>query len=240
MNAPAPDGEMSMPVAALELIVAKAVAEASTNTSTSAIDGSPAARAARAAALAGRGEQLSARERAAHAWRVLPAVHAGEPDGRPGLSMLSARAGEALASYVAPSAAPAEASARRDGAVLRAPTAAQELVRTGRPAGRHGGGEVEIPPWFEAAARKMFEDRSSSSDGISMAELTLVNAAPATQVAASTRSAPSAAPARPALSATTATSQPQQIDIDRVAHEVYRQILVLMDAARARNGEPYL
>ena len=31
------------------------------------------------------------------------------------------------------------------GAVLRAPTAAQELVQTGRPSGRHGGGEVEIP-----------------------------------------------------------------------------------------------
>ena len=30
------------------------------------------------------------------------------------------------------------------------------------------------------------------------------------------------------------------IDIDKIANEVYRQILVLMDAARSRNGEPYL
>ncbi len=31
-----------------------------------------------------------------------------------------------------------------------------------------------------------------------------------------------------------------QVDIEKVANEVYRQILALMDAARARNGEPYL
>jgi hypothetical protein len=129
------------------------------------------------------------------------------------------------------------------GAVLRAPTAMQELVRTGRPAGRYGGGEVEIPPWFEAAARKMFESQGSSADAISIAELTLVTAAPATHIAASSRSQPGAGPIAPA--ATDATEKAgaggaNNIDVESVAQEIYRHILVMMDAARARNGEPYL
>jgi hypothetical protein len=124
---------------------------------------------------------------------------------------------------------------------MRAPTAAQELVRTGRPSGRHGGGEVEIPPWFEAAARKMLEDRSGNADGISLAELTLVTAAPSTHIAASTRTAPSAQPVAPAAaSGSDSAKNGEPIDIDKIANEVYRQILVMMDAARARNGEPYL
>ena len=252
----------------------------------------PAARAARALALAGRGDDaLSPRERAAIAWDVLPVVigvgdeplstgqaaehnarvaAAGrssiadrqrsgfEPslvrgealgaDARPGLSALSARAGEALASYVTPPAAQAESSSASSsssssssasqGAVTRAPTAAAEFVRTGRPTGRHGGGEVEIPSWFEAAARKMLEDRSAPSEGISLAELTLVSSAPATQVAASTRSASSAAPPTAAPSGGHASDQ--QVDIDRIANEVYREVLTLMDVARARNGEPHI
>ena len=117
--------------------------------------------------------------------------------------------------------------------------AAHELVHTGRPAGRHGGGEVEIPAWFEAAARKMLEERSGNADGISLAELTLVTAAPATHVAASTRTVPSAAPLAPAI-ASVPLREGAPIDIDKIANEVYRQILVMMDVARARNGEPYL
>jgi hypothetical protein len=268
---------------------------------------SPASRAARALALAGRGDEAptSAYERAATAWDVLPVVYAtdgmsltgtietgsspgmsggmpmgapssyafaggraaasrpGAPsdfvepmisvDGRPGLGALSARAGEALGSYVAPSAytpsvasspsssgSSSSSSRESQSPAMRAPTAAQELVRTGRPAGRHGGGEVEIPPWFESAARKMLEDRSGNSDGISMAELTLVTAAPASHVAASTRTAPSAAPLTPGGGASPTQSAGQTIDIDKVANEVYRQIVIMMDAARIRNGEPYL
>jgi hypothetical protein len=113
-------------------------------------------------------------------------------------------------------------------------------VRTGRPSGRHGGGEVEIPPWFEAAARKMFESKTGPADGISLSELTLVAAAPPAQIAASERSAPSAAPPSPAIGTMANTQNTPQIDIEKVANEVYRQILVLMDTARARNGEPYL
>ena len=357
MNAPAPDSQQSMSVAALELLAAQAVAEIGTyaalterseaaggaigaageparglavpgaaargfavpsagepsepdvldaaaalvpaahrarfdalyvalSQSSSGRSWSPAARAARALALASRGPAadegapLSARDRAAFAWDVLPVVYAtdgsasptegagasgsagrragrsGRPgadagmisvDGRPGLGALSARAGEALGSYVTPTiAAPSHESSsspsQRSEAMspaMRAPTAAQELVRTGRPSGRFGGGEVEIPTWFEAAARKMFDERSGGDAGISMAELTLVTAAPAAHVAASTRG--SSAPHAPSPSGAHGPSpHAPKIDIDKVANEVYRQILVLMDAARARNGEPYL
>jgi len=259
---------------------------------------SPAARAARALALAGRGDdaRFTARERAATAWDVLPVVYANDGDRAaaanpaaggstramdlmasyvapggaagpgaprtaggpssaadypdqvhvvgPGLGRLSARAGEALGSYVTPVAAPAAPRERPSdltsvGAMMRPPTAAPEYVQTGRSGGRHGGGEVEIPPWFEAAARKMLADRGSEG-GISLAELTLVTAAPASHVAASTRAAPSASP--PAPGSAKGASQPaaSQIDVDKLANDIYRQILILMDAARARNGEPYL
>jgi hypothetical protein len=181
-----------------------------------------------------------------------PAVEWAAGYAGAGLGALSARAGEALGSYVAPPAFAPAASASSDsssprdrgevGAVLRAPTAMQELVRTGRPAGRHGGGEVEIPPWFEAAARKMFESQGTISDGISIAELTLVTAAPSTQIAASTRTPPSAAPVAPSASAAAeqAGGGANDIDVEATAQEIYRYILTMMDAARARNGEPYL
>ena len=295
--------------------------------STNGLHWSPAARAARALALAGRGEDaaMSARERAATAWDVLPVVYASDSgesaaqaggsapasaataqaasaaiaqamtshvapswlggprasgpagaragagaSGRgsrsraggrdvvagfegspvdmghvagPGLSALSARAGEALGSYVTPVSAPSAPAEPRDtgsvGAVMRPPSAAPEYVQTARSGGRHGGGEVEIPPWFEAAARKMLAERSDSG-GISLAELTLVTAAPATHVAASTRSAPSASPPAPSTAAATNQSNAPQIDVEKLANEVYRNILVLMDIARARNGDPYL
>jgi hypothetical protein len=277
--------------------------------SPSSVGISPAARAARALALAGRGEDapLSARERAASAWDVLPAVYAvelgeaasamayeamggaaltggararaaaragarehvavsrdyaqpemGAIDVRPGLSSLSYRAGEALSSYVAPSSGtlsattPSSSSAssssssptfeREVGALLRVPTAAQEMVQTGRPSGRFGGGEVEIPTWFEAAARKMFESQSGSmGDGISMADLTLIAAAPSNQIAASSRGTHThSASVSPGAAGNAEPKPGQKVDIEKIANEIYRQILAMMDAARARNGEPYL
>lgn len=128
------------------------------------------------------------------------------------------------------------------GALLRVPTASQEMVQTGRPSGRFGGGEVEIPTWFEAAARKMFESQQSSMGGdISLAELTLISSAPSTQIAASTRGTPGASsPLGPGAAGHAEAKPGQKIDIEKIANEVYRQILAMMDAARARNGEPYL
>jgi len=256
---------------------------------------SPAAKAARALALAGRGdESITALERAQIAWSVLPLVaptlmgaalggDAEEPgsvvstgtlaqratmrrhvelqqeqlyavESRPGLAGLSARAGEALGSYVAPSSAAPEKAAgssreREQGPMFRAPSAAPEYVRTSsvggsRSTGQFGGGELEVPTWFEAAARKMLQERSAGMSGdISLAELTLVQAAPSTHIAASERGAQSAAPpvANPSsTSAQQSGAATQQIDVEKVANEVYRHILTLMDSARARNGEPYL
>jgi hypothetical protein len=246
---------------------------------------SPAARAARAVALAGRGDEtITARERAEIAWNVLPVVSVGElgPDGepatlstgqaaersqqrsaldlttfveRPGLSTLSHRAGEALGSYVSPSAAPAAASTSstsrgslasrgEPGALVRPPTAAPELVQTGaasqRSWQRHGGGDSELPAWFEEAAKKMLaaERGGGVADNISLSELTLITSAPSTQIAASTRSAPSAQPTSAATKG--ADNKAAELDVEKIANDVYRQILVIMDATRARNGEPFL
>jgi hypothetical protein len=124
----------------------------------------------------------------------------------------------------------------------RAPSAAQELVQTGRPSGRHGGGETEIPPWFEAAARKMLGERMGT-ESLSLGELTLVNSAPASQIAASSRTGHvGAAPSAHASAAKGAgdSKDGEDMDVDSIADEVYSKILTMMDAARARNGEPYL
>src|SRR6185369_1961514 len=117
---------------------------------------------------------------------------------------------------------------------------APAYVRPSRSGGRYGGGEPEIPPWFEAAARKMLAERSGDAGGISLAELTLVTAAPASHIAASTRSAPSSASHTPSTGPATNQSNVPHIDVEKLANEIYRSILVLMDVARARNGDPYL
>lgn len=245
---------------------------------------SPAARAARALALAGRGEDtITARERASVAWDVLPVVFGeadreredGAPmstgdaaarlvrqrealramdmlqvDSRPGLSGLASRAGEALSAYATPVVASqptaADGSSRRaDGAVMRVPTAAPELVQTGRPTGQFGGGELEIPTWFEQAARKMLAERSGGTSGgisgdISLAELTLVTAAPAQQIAASSKSHASSSAAAAHASHADAGGGGKEVDVDKLAEDIYREVLAMMDVARARNGEPYL
>jgi hypothetical protein len=240
---------------------------------------SAAAQAARAMAVASRGEHsegLSARQRAQLAWAVLPMVHGPTAPGgdghgeaqdlravgtaatlervsaapalehvigetRPGLQALAGRAGEALSSYVAAAGEPAMAMARpapvtrSEGAIARAPSAAPELVKTAR-SGKFGGGEVEIPSWFEAAARKMLDDRSGG-DGISLAELTLVTAAPATQLAAASRAPIGNAPVMPATHSR--PHEPGKPNIEEVAREAYSKFLEMMDVARWRNnGEP--
>jgi hypothetical protein len=232
---------------------------------------SPAARAARALALANRDEDatsLSSRERAALAWQIFPVVLNGEaaasssdagdvqsareargvararsspdlttvspssldrPSGemRPGLSPLSARAGEALSSFVtsSPPSSPAASSS-------------SENRSNAWRSGRYGGGEVEIPGWFEAAARKMFEDRGDV-EGISLAELTLVASTPPSQIAASDRSSSAAAPAKQAAPDGKG-EKGQKVDIESVAADVYRAVMQMMESARMRNGEPYL
>ena len=151
----------------------------------------------------------------------------------PGLAGLSARAGEALGSYVAPVAPPSAPAAvrgveRHAAASARCCArrrAAPEFVRTGSArGGRHGGGEVEIPTWFEAAARKMLDERSGTADGISLAELTLVQPAPSTHIAASDAQRAERAPrgAAPEHARRAGQQRDQQIDVEKVANEVYR------------------
>lgn len=233
---------------------------------------SPAARAARALALANRDEDattLSSRERAALAWQIFPVVLNGEgapieagssaevreqrgssaqrarsapelptvaaaspaerpgAEMRPGLAPLSSRAGEALSSFV--TASPTSNNA---------PASSESRSNTAWRSGRYGGGEVEIPGWFEAAARKMFEDRGEI-EGISLAELTLVASTPPSQIAASDRSAaPSAAPKQ--ASPDGKGEKGQKVDIESVAADVYRAVMQMMESARMRNGEPFL
>lgn len=233
---------------------------------------SPAARAARALALANRDEDattLSSRERAALAWQIFPVVLNGEgspveagasaevreqrsssaqrtrsapelptvaaaspadrpgAEMRPGLAPLSSRAGEALSSFV--TASPTSNNA---------PSSSESRSNTAWRSGRYGGGEVEIPGWFEAAARKMFEDRGEI-EGISLAELTLVASTPPSQIAASDRSAaPSAAPKQ--ASPDGKGEKGQKVDIESVAADVYRAVMQMMESARMRNGEPFL
>jgi hypothetical protein len=121
---------------------------------------------------------------------------------------------------------------------------ATDAAQAGRGLGafaRHGGGEVEIPAWFEAAARKMFESGGgSSSEGISMAELTLIATAPASSVAAATRgSSPTpAAPAEGAAAGGAAQDNKLKPDIEQLAQDVYAEVVKMFEMMRARNGEP--
>ena len=106
--------------------------------------------------------------------------------------------------------------------------------------GSHAENITLYDPWDEeslAAAKKiMAEDRSGPAENISLSELTLVTSAPSTHIAASSRSAPSAMPAASPKSPDGAEAK---LDIEKIANDVYKEILVIMDATRARNGEPY-
>ncbi len=173
------------------------------------------------------------------------------PETRAGLSHLASRVGEALGSFVRPasaevttSAAAAAASRRDHAAIAHSRTIPEptihELVRTGRAHARTGGGETEIPSWFESAARRMLDQRGAG-DGISMAELTLISTAPTAQVAASSRSASgSSAPSQPSGTGGQADAQQgAQPDIEKIAQQVYGEIMKLIDIARERSGDPW-
>ena len=168
---------------------------------------------------------------------VAPTINGSVSNNDAASTSASLRAGDSLASLVTSNVS-SSSSASGAGAVRRAPTAAAEMVRTGT----RRTGESEIPDWFEKAARKMFgEPSGTAADGLSMADLTLINSAAPQQVAASTRGetvAPSAAPS--VASAATQGGGGEKIDIERTARDVYRAVLQIMEAARARNGEPYL
>jgi len=100
-----------------------------------------------------------------------------------------------------------------------------------------------MPAWFEAAAQKVFGDGAAGGDdGISIAEMTLVTAAPSAQVAASRKTAaqaPSQASVGGAGAAPTEPADAPAPDIDELAQEVYEEVCRLLAIARERSGDPW-
>ncbi|WP_428268825.1 hypothetical protein [Haliangium sp.] len=179
------------------------------------------------------------------------------------LEVLATRAGSSLQSLIAPGGtdapAPAPARSSTSSSGYRAPTAAPPLVQTGSTTSaatsaranqavvqqmlrsarqQRASGSSDIPAWFEQAARRMFED--NSGDGISLAEMTLVTAAPARLVAASPKSASSGTPSARSPEATGGSESHDAeptANVEQLAREVYAEICRLIDVARERNGD---
>jgi hypothetical protein len=118
------------------------------------------------------------------------------------------------------------------------PSAAQS------PAGQPSGDDMA---WFVEAAKKYFSDAgpASGGSGLSVAEMTLVTAAPRAQIAASARTAD-----RPVAQAASTThvggqAKPGEApsagkpDVDKIAQEVFEQICRMMAVARERSGDPW-
>ncbi len=163
----------------------------------------------------------------------------------PALSSRIASAGEALGAYVQPSApevrGASSQAAQVSGPVDRSSPASfvHEVLRSGRSFSKMGGGEAEIPACFEQAARHMLASRGLG-ENISIAELTLIASAPSHQVAASTRGespAPSMAAAPPGQAG---AEQGEKPDIDKIAADVYGEVMKMVEIAKERNGDPYL
>ncbi len=140
----------------------------------------------------------------------------------------AAGAGASLASLVTPGAS-------RAGVVAEA-VATSAVPRAAAPQRSSPG--AAIPSWFESAARRMFAGMDSeSTGGISIAEMTLINAAPARHVSASPRgeASGSASAARQGSAA-----QPEAPDVDALAEEVYAALQRRFSIERERNGDPWL
>ncbi len=219
----------------------------------------PTARAARSLAMArARSEHpVSAASRAAVAWAAFPQVlHGQSPEdtdtqretddskrASDRRAFMATRAGASLQSLVAPMREehPAYEETVRAfmSAADRAPSAAPELVRTAPSAPQSATAGAnrrsQIPPWFEETARQMFQS-VGSSDEISLAEMTLIHTAPATQVAASPRNVSQpAAPRQPP--GPTPESVPE--DLDEIAEQCFSKLMEAMQIARWRNGDPW-
>ena len=100
-----------------------------------------------------------------------------------------------------------------------------------------------MPSWVEEAARRVLEERSSSDGGVSVAELTLVTAAPKTHMAASPRRASGGATPASTMSGSApergGEDEPALPDIEEMAREVYGQICRMLEVARERSGDPW-
>jgi hypothetical protein len=182
-------------------------------------------------------------------------------------------AGQALASLVAPtflaadragdaepawsSVAPSSAGREQPGRAAPQPTfvstSAPREAPSASPAAPPPPARPSEPPkaspeadmaWFYEAAQKYFADAGPSSSGLSVAEMTLVTAAPRAQVAASPQRAD-----RPVTQAASTTqgdaSKPGEApaaarpDVDKIAQEVFEQVCRMIAIARERSGDPW-
>ncbi|HWM85436.1 MAG TPA: hypothetical protein VNO33_06345, partial [Kofleriaceae bacterium] len=201
-------------------------------------------------------------------------TRAGAPAGQPGpRARARSRAGEALSALVAPAMLVADGreqaakgAADRTGASaslpLERPSFDSAFVQTAQPARpappappapapppprpASPSPDAEMAAIYEKAM-KFFSESGPSSAGISLAEMTLVTAAPRAQIAASARTADRGVAQ---ASSTTAVgggdgkpadgppgvSRP---DIDKIAQEVFDQICRMMAVARERSGDPW-
>jgi hypothetical protein len=185
-------------------------------------------------------------------------VEAGLGESRPGLAGLAARAGDLLGSFVHPSMAevrsaggaePMRGPASRVEAPIYvenapaprpAPAAGFTGSRPGRTFTQFGGGEVEVPAWFEAAAEKMFSGSGDDRAAATLAQMVLVTSMPQQQIAAATKGGSTSGGGGGA---------PQQgggkqggvekPDIERLAHEVYQEVMALLELTRIRSGDPF-
>lgn len=182
--------------------------------------------------------------RAGESLQALIAPYSAQPAlaGDAGSTGTTMRSGAAASSHQA-----------QRGAVLRAPTAAQPLVQTGTSQPRSSSaaakemiraaqmkratGSPDIPPWFEEAARRMFE--GNAGDGISLAEMTLVTAAPARHVAASPKTASASSQPPEAQGGSETGANEPTADVEQLAREVYAEICRLIEVARERNGDTW-
>lgn len=174
------------------------------------------------------------------------ATRAGPPDQ---LDLVAPHAGRSLQSVVAPaerSAAASSNAAAASGAGYAAP-ASTPLVETGSAgatlaralqAARQDT-SLEIPDWFEAAAKKVFAESGAEADGVSVAEMTLVQTAPSHQLAARREDGASVASVatRPSLSG--GDGEQVSPDVDKLAREIYEEIRLMIDVARERSGDPW-
>ena len=103
---------------------------------------------------------------------------------------------------------------------------------------------AQLETWFKDAAKKYFGEAPSQS-GLTVAEMTLVASAPRAQIAASemtasrpTQNAAAAAPAA-ATNAPPGGAGATKPDIDKIAQDVYDQIVRMLSVARERNGDPW-
>jgi hypothetical protein len=116
--------------------------------------------------------------------------------------------------------------------------AVQDMIRSAQQ--KRSSGDNSIPAWFEEAARRMFQE-GSDGGGISLAEMTLVTAAPARLVAASPKSASSGAssPSPGATGGSESHDAEPTANVEQIARDVYAEICRMIEFARNRNGDTW-